>query len=223
MQMILSVKRRFLCLFLRAQAMVLLALGQRAGALSRFDRMLGLLPMDRYALASRAHVLVQLNRLDESIASLQQLACLTGPPAQQAAAWFNLGYVLQQAGRHEQARPAFENAIGQNPCMDRAWYGLALVLIHQRQFHEAKQALKKNTALQPMSPYGWYRLAEVNMALGEPEEVRKVIDHLRRFEPRVAAQLERDISLGDSAHLQASNGRGPARDATDRRMGDAAC
>ncbi|MEP6587397.1 MAG: tetratricopeptide repeat protein [Polaromonas sp.] len=213
MQMTLSLKRRVLYLFLKVQALVLLALGRRLDALSRFDRMLRRLPMDRYALASRAHVLVQLNRLDDSIASLQQLTCLTGRQAQQAAAWFNLGYVLQQAGRHEQARLAFENAIGHHPGMDRAWYGLALALIHQRQFHAAKQALKKNTALQPMSPYGWYRLAEVHLALDEPEKARKVMDQLRRFEPRVAARLERDIGLGDSAPLQANNLHGPTRDA----------
>lgn len=213
MQMTLLLKRRVLYLFLKGQALVLLALGQRLGALSRFDRMLGLLPMDRYALASRAHVLVQLNRLDDSIASLQQLTGLSGPQAQQAAAWFNLGYVLQQAGRHAQARPAFENAIEHQPGMDRAWYGMALALIHQRQFHAAKQALKKNTALQPLSPYGWYRLAEVHLALGEPEKARKVIAHLRQFEPRVAARLARDIGLGDSTLLQANNLHGPTHDA----------
>lgn len=213
MQMTLLLKRRVLYLFLKGQALVLLALGQRLGALSRFDRMLRLWPMDRYALASRAHVLVQLDRLDDSIASLQQLTGLSGPQAQQAAAWFNLGYVLQQAGRHAQARPAFENAIEHQPGMDRAWYGMALALIHQRQFHAAKQALKKNTALQPLSPYGWYRLAEVHLALGEPEKARKVIAHLRQFEPRVAARLARDIGLGDSTLLQANNLHGPTHDA----------
>lgn len=213
MQMIFSLKRRMDYLFLKAQALLLLALGRRAQALSRFDRMLKHLPMDRYALASRAHILVQLNRLDDSIASLQQLTRLAGLQAQQAAAWFNLGYVLQQAGRHEEARPAFEKAVGHHPGMDQAWYGLALALIHQRQFHEARQALKKNTALQPMSPYGWYRLAEVHLALGEPEKARQVIDHLRRFEPKVAAQLERAIVPGDSGRLQADNRHGPMRDA----------
>jgi predicted Zn-dependent protease len=208
--MICSLKRRFDYLFSKAQALILLAFGQREQALSRFDRMLVLLPMDRYALASRAHVLVQLNRLDDSIASLQQLTWVAGTLAQQAAAWFNLGYVLQQNGRHEEARPAFEGAVEHHPCMDRAWYGLALVMIHQRQFHEARQALEKTTLLQPMSPYGWYRLAEVNLALGQPEKARQVIDHLRQFEPRVAAQLERDIGL--SAHLQVDNRNGPIRD-----------
>ena len=190
-----SSKSRFRYFLLKAQAMAQLILGHRAEALAGFDRILMHWPMDRYALASRAHVLVQLNRLEESIASQQQLARLAGPQLQRAAAWFNLGYMLQQAGRHDEARPAFEKATEYDSGMDRAWYGLALVLIHQQQFHKARRALKKNTELQPMSPYGWYRLAEVNLALGEPEKARQVIHHLRRFEPGVAAQLERDIGL----------------------------
>jgi predicted Zn-dependent protease len=76
--------------------------------------------------------------------------------------------------------------------LDQAWYGLALVLIQARRFEEAAEALQKNTALQPLSPYGWYRLAQVWLALGQPGKARKVIAHLRRFEPRVAAQLERE-------------------------------
>lgn len=196
--------------FLKVQAMVLLAFGHPTGALSRFEQMVSGWPLDRYALASRAHVLVQLNRLEASIVSQQQLVGLPGSQVQLAVAWFNLGYLLQQAGRHDEARPSFEKATEFNPRMDRAWYGLALVLIHQQQFHAARQALKKNTALQPMSPHGWYRLAEVNLALGEPEKSRKVIDHLRQFEPRVAAQLEREISMAANFKVQADHTHKPA-------------
>jgi cytochrome c-type biogenesis protein CcmH/NrfG len=56
-------------------------------------------------------------------------------------------------------------------------------------------ALKKNTQLQPMSPYGWYQLARVHVDRQEPEEARKIIRHLQRFEPKVAAQLERETGL----------------------------
>lgn len=191
--------------FLKVQAMVLLAVGNRSGALSRFEQMLQLHPADRYALASRAHVQAQLNNFEEAIASLQQLTRITGSGPQEAAAWFNLGYVLQQAGRHDDAGPAFQKALALDPRMDRAWYGLALVLIHQRQFHDAVDALKKNTALQPMSPYGWYRLAQVRLALGQPEKALKVIERLRQFEPRVAAQLERENGLNPAASISTTS------------------
>ncbi|AYQ30548.1 tetratricopeptide repeat protein [Polaromonas sp. SP1] len=151
--------------------------------------MLQLRPADPYALASRGHVAAQLHLTQEAIASLRHLTVVR---PEQAAGWFNLGYLLQQAGRHDEAGPAFERALALDARLDQAWYGLALVLIQARRFEEAAEALQKNTALQPLSPYGWYRLAQVWLALGQPGKARKVIAHLRRFEPRVAAQFERE-------------------------------
>jgi cytochrome c-type biogenesis protein CcmH/NrfG len=76
-----------------------------------------------------------------------------------------------------------------------AWYGLGLVLIQQQRFEEAIKALKRNTQLQPMSPYAWYQLARVHMDRQEPEETVKIIRHLKGFEPKFAAQLERETGL----------------------------
>ena len=187
--------QHLVCLLLKAQALALLACGKHTKALSRFDRMLALLPADRYALASRAHVLVQLNRLDESIVSLQQLTGIAGSKVQLGAAWFNLAYVLQQKGRHDEALFAFEHAVGHCPGMDQAWYGLALALIEQGRLREARDVLKKTTTLQPMAPHGWYRLGQVELALGAPEKALQVVDRLRQFEPKVAEQLKRDIGV----------------------------
>jgi tetratricopeptide (TPR) repeat protein len=180
---------------LKGQALLLLALGRQDAALRRFEQMLQRWPEDRYALASQAHLQVRLHCLDAAVASLQQLTRISGSRAQEAAAFFNLGYVLQQAARHDEAGLAFRSALALEPALDRAWYGLALVLIHQRKFLDAVDALKKNTALQPLSPYGWYRLVQVWLALGQPKKARQIIAHLRQFEPRVAAQLERENSL----------------------------
>jgi tetratricopeptide (TPR) repeat protein len=197
-------------LFLMIQAVLLLGAGKRVSALAKFERMLQLRPTDRYALASRAHLLAELNNFAEAITSLQQLTRLAGSTPQEAVAWFNLGFVLQQAGRHDDARPAFQEALVRDPCMDRAWYGLALVLIEQGQFHDALKALRKNTALQPLSPYGWYRLAQVRLALGQPDKALKVIAHLRQFEPRVAAQFEQETGLRPGSGVAGMAGVGDA-------------
>lgn len=180
-------------LFLKTQALALLVLGKQAKALLLFNQMLRLLPADRYALASRAHVLVQLNRLDESIECLEQLTGIAGSRVQLGTAWFNLGYVLQQKGRHDKACFAFKNAVEHCPGMDQAWYGLGMALIQLGRLHEAKNALQQTTALQPMAPHGWYRLAQVDLALGAPEDALQVLVHLGQFEPKVGAQLKRDI------------------------------
>lgn len=174
------------CFFLKMQGIALLSCQRPQGALQKFERMLQLQPNHRYALASCAHVQAQLGHVDAAIAHLQQL---TNAWPADAPAWFNLAYVLQQANQHAQAESAFRSALALDERLDRAWYGLAMVLIQAQRFDEAVQALKKNTALQPMSPYGWYRLAETWLAVGKPEEARKVLRHLRQFEPKVAAQL----------------------------------
>ena len=46
-----------------------------------------------------------------------------------------------------------------------------------------------------MSPYGWYQLARVHVDRHEPDEAVKIIRHLKGFEPKVAAQLERETGL----------------------------
>jgi Flp pilus assembly protein TadD len=175
--------------FLKMQAVLLLVFGCRGQALSRFEHMLQLRPGDPYALASYAHLQAQNKNFASAITALHQL---TAARPQDAAAWFNLGYVTQQAGRQLESEPAFRLAVGLDPQMDRAWYGLALVMVHQQRWKEAVEALKKNTALQPMSPYGWYQLARVHQALGQTDDALKVIAHLRCFEPKVAAQFDHE-------------------------------
>jgi hypothetical protein len=46
-----------------------------------------------------------------------------------------------------------------------------------------------------MSPYAWYQLARVHVDRQEPEEAVKIIRHLKGFEPKFAAQLERETGL----------------------------
>lgn len=177
---------------LKLQAIALLLFNRRQEALERFDAMLQIKPQDRYALASRAHLLAQLGGKSEAIAA-QQLLTTHYPDL--SASWFNLGYMLEENGQHGEAETAFHRALEIEPKMDRAWYGLALVLIQTRRFDEAVVALKKNTELQPMSPFGWYQLARVHVDRHEPDEAVKIIRHLKGFEPKVAAQLERETGL----------------------------
>jgi predicted Zn-dependent protease len=57
------------------------------------------------------------------------------------------------------------------------------------------KAFKRNTELQSMSPFAWYQMARVHMELGQTDEALSVMRHLRGFEPKVAAQLERETGL----------------------------
>jgi tetratricopeptide (TPR) repeat protein len=181
-------------LVLKLRVMAALAFSRRKAAVALVDRMLALWPGDPEALAIRAHTLVQLDRKAAAIDDLLRLTQLH--PDLSAAHWFNLAFLLEEQGRLPDAEAAFRRAVEMDPKLDRAWYGLGLVLIRQRRFDEAAQALERNTKLQPMSPYGWYQLARVNMDRHRPEEARRIVRHLKNFEPKVAAQLEREIGAG---------------------------
>ncbi|HEU5295758.1 MAG TPA: tetratricopeptide repeat protein [Burkholderiaceae bacterium] len=178
---------------LKLAAIAALVLGRREAALHCFDAMIQRWPTDAYALASRAHVLAQRGRKEEALRDAQAL--VTAHPRRSAGNWFNLAFLLEATDRLADAEQAFRRAIELDPKLDRAWYGLSLVLIRQRRLDEAVTSLTRNTELQPMSPYGWYQLARVHFERQQPEEARRIIRHLKGFEPKVAAQLERETGL----------------------------
>ncbi|MCM2251972.1 MAG: tetratricopeptide repeat protein [Ramlibacter sp.] len=174
------------------RAITQLVLGRQAAALSLFESMLQEFPNDTYALASKAHLQARHGRRRDA---LQTMRLLLEVDPDSGRNWFNYGFLLEELDDFGQAEAAFRRATQLSPQLDRAWYGLGLVLIRLERFDEAVLALKKNTQLQPMSPYGWYQLARVHVDRHEPEEARKIIRHLRKFEPKVAAQLERETGL----------------------------
>ncbi len=175
-------------------ALACLACGRSQAALRHIDAMLACVPADRYALASRAHLLAQAGNTAAAVANLR---ALTSAHAGDASAWFNLGFLLQSMGDDNQteAEAAFLRALDLDAKLDRAWYGLGLLHIRARRFDDAAMALQRNTRLQPMSPFGWYQLARVQIDRHRPDEALKIIRHLKGFEPRVAAQLERETGL----------------------------
>jgi predicted Zn-dependent protease len=176
---------------LRAQAW--LVVGGARGAENTFDAMLAHWPDDAYALASRSHLRAQRGATELALDDAERLVALH--PHRSAADWFNLAFLRDSVQRIDAAEAAFRRALAIDPKLDRAWYGLALTLIRQGRLDEAVAALKRNTELQPMSPFGWYQLARVHAERSEPDKARHVIAHLKKFEPKVAAQLERETGL----------------------------
>ena len=177
----------------KVQVMGWLVFGRTREALAALERMLQRWPGDAYALASRAHLHAQAGRREAAIADARAL--VAAHPTRSAADWFNLAFLLEEAGRLEEAEPMFRRAVEIDDKLDRAWYGLGLTLIRLGRHDEAAKALERNTKLQPMSPYGWYQLARVHVDRQAPDEARRIIRHLKGFEPKVAAQLERETGL----------------------------
>jgi tetratricopeptide (TPR) repeat protein len=172
--------------------MLELVFGRREAAMRVLRAMLAEYPGDAYALASIAHLQAQAGATRDALATLEQLLQLH---EKDGGHWFNYGFLLEADERYEDAEAAFRRAVELRPGLDRAWYGLGLVLIRLGRLDEAADALKRNTQLQPMSPFGWYQLARVHVDRQEPDEAVRIIRHLRKFEPKVAAQLERETGL----------------------------
>ncbi|RZJ22955.1 MAG: tetratricopeptide repeat protein [Haliea sp.] len=173
--------------------------GRRRRALAVFQRMRDLRGDDLYAAASEAQLLAQLGQQAEATLAQQQL--VDRHPGH-AAGWFNLGYLLQQAGRDAEAQAAFRAAIDLQPGLDRAWYGLGLSLMRLGRLagaDGAAAAFERNTAMQPFSPLGWQQLARVYAQLGREADAARIVHRLHAFEPRVAAQLQRELGQGGAA------------------------
>lgn len=174
------------------RAKVLLFTGMRGAAKTVFLDMVKRWPNDVLALNSLAYDAIQ-NR--NPAVALDYYARVLKLQPQVSNAHFNHAFVAEELGQLSLAEEGFRAALRIEEKMDRAWYGLGLVLVRQGRLDEALDALKRNTKLQPMSPFGWYQMARVHMDLQQPEEARAVIRHLKGFEPKVAAQLERETGL----------------------------
>lgn len=177
----------------QARLRVLLVLGRQRAALACLRQWLACAPDDAHALATWAHLLAGQGDHAAALVVLQRLVVLQ---PDRASHWFNLGFVNEQLGQAVDAEAAFTRATQIDARLDRAWYGLALSLIAQRRFEDAVSALRMTTELQPMSPHAWYQLARVHVDQLRPDQATQIIQHLRGFEPRVAAQLVRETGLG---------------------------
>ncbi len=93
---------------LKWRALGWLTLGRRTSAREAFDEILRRWPNDAHALASRSHLRAQLGDRDGAIADARALVALN--PQRSAADWFNLAYLLDEAGRLDEAEPAFRRA-----------------------------------------------------------------------------------------------------------------
>lgn len=118
-----------------------------------------------------------------------------------ADTWFNLGFVREQNGSHDDAIQAFLEAVRLKPILDRAWYGMGLARAKLGRHAEAAAALEQAARLQPMNGEAWYQLAMAHHHARNPDRVHEIIEHLRGFDPKRSNQLIRDTERSDLSHL----------------------
>jgi Flp pilus assembly protein TadD len=116
-----------------------------------------------------------------------------------AAAWFNLGYVRDQAGQDVPAVLALSRATELDPNNDRAWYGLGMLHARQGRHREAAAALAEAAQRQPMNGPAWYALGMAWQHCNEPDRVTEVIEHTLGHDPQTAKRLIHDTARSDYA------------------------
>jgi tetratricopeptide (TPR) repeat protein len=171
-------------------ATVHVVLGRRQRALEIYERILELDPRHEATLASAGNLRFEIGDADGAVAIFRRLVAIH---PESAEGWFNLGFLLEKRDDLTGAEAAFRRAIALRPALDRAWYGLGLTLIRDDRLREAVDALKQTIKLQPFSPYGFYQLGMTYHHLGESLKAQRICDELRKFEPRYAATLLRDM------------------------------
>lgn len=176
----------------RWRAKLLLLVGMRGEAMAVCRSILEKMPNDVHALNSLAYDQLQSGHPAQALPLFEKVA-LVAPELSNSH--FNLAFVCDELGKFDQAEREFRAALAIEEKMDRAWYGLGLVLLKQKRHDEALVALQHNAKLQPMSPHAWYQMARIHVDLSQPDEAIKLIRHLKGFEPKVAAQLERETGL----------------------------
>lgn len=155
-------------------------------------RMAPLRPKDPKPYTTAAHCKADQNKNLEAEILLRK--ALEVDPGY-APAWFNLGFLTQKREDHDEALRCFDMAVRFHEKMDRAHYGRALSLIALNRPEEAKAALQRTIDLQPMSPYGYYQLASLHHKLGDEKACIKLVKKLHKFEPQLAAQLQRETGV----------------------------
>lgn len=201
------IPRLLLRFWLNRRASVAVLFDRPHSAIRDLRRIVEIEPRNEIARAALGNLYAETG---DQASALREFTGLVELNPANAEAWFNLGFIHDQRDDLGEAERCFRRAVELKPSIDRAWYGLGLVLIRAGRLDDAIAAFRKNIKLQPFSPYGYYQLGMTYHHLGQAAEAEKVHDELRKFEPKYAATLWRDMSR---TAPQAVPG-GPAVDAT---------
>lgn len=184
--------------YLRARLFQLLKQPRRA--IEEYRLALRFKPDFTAAASALAFLLAGEHRYAEAEPLLRD--CLRASP-RQADGWFNLGYVCAEQHRDAEAIEAFREAVRLNRKLDRAWYGLGLALAAQANHDEAVTAFEQAAQLQPMNGHIWYQLGMVQHARQDADKVKGIVQHLDRFDRRMARKLVLDTARTDLSHIVA--------------------
>ena len=153
------------------------SLGRYAEALASCERAIALAPDFAEAHGNRALALHQLHGAAAALPSYQRAAVLQ--PS--AKAWFNLGAMLRELDRFDEALAAFDRALALSPDHAEALYGRGIALRELGRPQEALAAFDRAIALRWRHPPSHYDRAVALRDLGQLEEALVAYDQAIAF------------------------------------------
>jgi tetratricopeptide (TPR) repeat protein len=142
---------------------------QRGGAqeaLPYFMRHLDMVDDDQQTLVQIGKCYIDLGRLDEAERTLRQALAL----ADDAIGFYNLGIVLEQRDRMQEAEQSYRRTLELNAGLARAHNNLGGLLAASGRVDEAEQHLRESIRLDPALPDAYVSLAALQLERGRPSE-----------------------------------------------------
>ncbi len=100
-----------------------------------------------------------------------------------AEAHLNLGLVLQEQNRFEQARASFQRALTLKPKLRGANLFLGVALFRLNHLDQAVVAIQKETTAYPKDSAAWMWLGVLQLAQGKPEDAAEALDKAAKLAP----------------------------------------
>ncbi|MEM7586060.1 MAG: tetratricopeptide repeat protein [Acidobacteriota bacterium] len=114
-------------------------------------------------------------RFPQAMAHLEEV--LANHPPERPETHFNLGLVLFQVERHEEARIHLARAVELRPVMAPAWFYLGLTQIELGQLSDAADSLLQTVALDPSHNRAYVPLGQVLIRLNRAAEAERYWKH----------------------------------------------
>jgi tetratricopeptide (TPR) repeat protein len=95
----------------------------------------------------------------------------------------NLGFAYYELGRLDEARQAFERALGINPRYALSFYNLGLVCYQKKQYDEAIRHYRKASELNPGHAESIYNIGIAYYWKGRPREAARAYEEFLRVRP----------------------------------------
>jgi tetratricopeptide (TPR) repeat protein len=166
------------------------------GSVPLFEHAVRAVPGNWMALHYLGKAHVDEGRVELGIPLLEEAVRLNPDPAD---SYYILGKAYAQLGRFEEAVRAYSRTVALSPGYGEAYSDLGFALGRLGLRDEQERAYLRAISLLPGSPVAYFNLGLAYLGRGDREAARRMVEALRRVDPKAAEQLARLAGGGRGA------------------------